>query len=460
MDSKRPRVLMVDDETSFAEDIAALVSDRFDCKVVADGAAAMSEITRRSYDVVFLDIDLRAAESGIDVLRKMKAFDETLPCVMLTKSAELASIVESIKCGAFYYVIKGTGPSIHELVHIAGLAIEDARMRRAVVALNEDGKDALDAIVGGSPAIQRVKREIARVAATDATVLITGESGTGKELVARAIHALSGRGERGRLVAVNCAALPEDVVESELFGHEIGSFTHAVKTRIGKFEAASGGTIFLDEIADMSLQTQAKVLRVFDNQEFERVGGERALHTDARILAATNHDLPALVAQGRFRGELYYRIKVYTIHVPPLRERLEDVPALAVHFARTLGRSMGRGEMGISRAALDALAERDWGWSNVRELQSAVVTAIVRSDGDTIQVSDLGYEGVESFEDAPSYHAAKETVIRQFQLRYFAHLLRVTNGNVTAAAEKAGVQRAALHRLLDKLGLDPEQFRK
>jgi two-component system, NtrC family, response regulator AtoC len=459
MDNRRPRVLMVDDETNFAEDIAALVSDRFDCRVVADGAAAMNEIKRRSYDVVFLDIDLRAAESGIDVLKKMKAFDETLPVVMLTKSAELASIVESIKCGAFYYVIKGTGPSIHELVHIAGLAIEDARMRRAVVALSEDGESALDAIVGASPAIQRVKREIVRVAKTDATVLITGQSGTGKELVARAIHALSGRAERGRLIAVNCAALTETLVESELFGHEAGSFTGALKRRIGKFEAANGGTILLDEIADMSPSTQAKVLRVLEYREFERVGGDRVFRTDARVISATNHDLPAYVAMGKFREELYYRINEYAIHVPPLRERPEDILPLALHFVRTLGREMGRGEMGVSQAALDALAGRDWR-NNVRELRNAVVGAIIRCDGDTIQVGDLGYEGVESFGDAPAYHAAKETVVRQFQLRYFTHLLRVTNGNVTAAAEKAGVQRAALHRLLDKLGLDPEQFRR
>lgn len=459
MDSKRPRVLMVDDETSFAEDIAALVSDRFDCRVVADGAAAMKEITRRSYDVVFLDIDLRAAESGIDVLKKMKEFDETLPVVMLTKSAELAAIVESIKCGAFYYVIKGTGPSIHELVHIAGLAIEDARMRRAVVALSEDGGNALDAIVGTSPAIQRMKREIARVARTDATVLVTGESGTGKELVARAIHALSGRAERGRLVAVNSAALTETLVESELFGHEVGAFTGAVKRRIGKFEVAAGGTILLDEVGDMSPGTQAKVLRVLESREFERVGGNQTLHTDARVVAATNHDLPARVAGGKFREELYYRINEYALHVPPLRERPEDVAAIALHFVRSLGREMGRGEMGISRAALDALTERDWRRNNVRELRNAVVSAIIRCDGDTIQVADLGYEGVESFVDLPPYHAAKEAVLRQFQLRYFTHLLRVTGGNVSAAADRAGVQRSALHRLLDKLGLDPEQFR-
>ena len=450
---------MVDDETSFAEDIASLVSDRFECRVVADGAAAMSEIRRRSYDIAFLDIDLHEAESGIDLLKRMKAFDETLPIVMLTKSAELASIVESIKCGAFYYVIKGTGPSIHELVHIAGLAIEDARMRRAVQALSEDGEGALDAIVGTSPAIQRVKREISRVAKTDATVLVTGESGTGKELVARAIHALSGRGEHGRLVAVNSAALPQDLVESELFGHEQGAFTGAVRRSIGKFEVANGGTIMLDEIGDMPLAAQAKVLRVLEGKEFERVGGNQTIRTDARVVSATNHDLAAQVAKGTFREDLYYRINEYSFSVPPLRERPDDVLAIAVHFARTLGREMGRGEMGISQAALDALAERDWRRNNVRELRNAVVSAIIRSDGDTIQAGDLGYEGVESFEDAPSYHAAKETVVRQFQRRYFAHLLRVTGGNVSAAADKAGVQRSALHRLLDRLGIDPNSFR-
>jgi DNA-binding NtrC family response regulator len=455
----RPRVLMVDDETSFAGDIAALVSQHFDCRVVADGSAAMAEVTRRSYDVVFLDIDLQTTENGIDVLRKMKAYDRTLPVVMLTKSAELASIVESIKSGAFYYVIKGTGPSIHELVHIAGLAIEDARMRRAVVALSEDGQTALNALVGGSPGIQRVKREIAQVAATDATVLVTGESGTGKELVARAVHALSGRAQKGRFVAVNSAALAEYLVESELFGYEAGAFTGAVKQRIGKFEAANGGTIFLDEIADMSPGTQAKVLRVLEYREFERLGANTTYRTDARVVCATNRDLETQVSKGVFRADLLHRVVAFTIRVPPLRERPEDVERIAVHLARRQGQELGRGEMGISLAALDALCERDWRRNNVRELRNAITGAIIRSEGDTIQVSDLGYEGVESFEDLPRYHGAKEGVIRQFQIRYFTHLLRVTNGNVTVAAEKAGLQRAALHRLLTALGIDPERFR-
>jgi Nif-specific regulatory protein len=277
--------------------------------------------------------------------------------------------------------------------------------------------------------------------------------------VARALHALSGRAEQGRLIAVNSAALTETLVESELFGHEVGAFTGAVKKRIGKFEAANGGTILLDEIGDMSPGTQAKVLRVLEYREFERVGGDRVYRTDARIISATNHDLPARVAGGRFREELYYRINEYAIHVPPLRERPEDVAPIALHFAKALGREMGRGEMRISQAALDALAERDWR-NNVRELRNAIVGAIIRSEGDAIQVSDLGYEGVESFDELLHYHRAKEKIVTQFQLRYFTHLLRVTGGNVTAAADKAGVQRAALHRLLDKLGLVADEFRK
>jgi two-component system nitrogen regulation response regulator NtrX len=456
---KKPRVLMVDDEVSFAEDIAALVSDHLRCDVVGTPTAAMQAIRKRSYDIAFLDIDLHAEEDGIALLKKLKAFDPTLPVIMLTKSAELASIVESIKAGAFYYVIKGTGPSIHELAHIANLAIEEARMRRAVAQIDEDAGNPLDAMVGKSPAIERVKREVRRVAPLECFVFITGESGTGKELVARAIHALSGRSRKGRFVAVNCAALPEQLVESELFGHEKGAFTGAEARRLGKFEHANGGTLLLDEVGDMPLGAQAKVLRVLQEKELERVGGNQIIETDARVVSATNHDIPDQIAGGTFREDLFYRINEYTIHIPPLRERPEDVPEIALHLARTLGREMGRGEMGVSRGALEALSDRDWRKNNVRELRNTIIGAIIRCGGDTVQTEDLGYEGLESFDEQPRYRDAKEGVVRQFQRRFFTHLLRTTGGNVAAAADLADLHRAAFHRLLTELGIDPDTFR-
>jgi DNA-binding NtrC family response regulator len=289
-------------------------------------------------------------------------------------------------------------------------------------------------------------------------VLVTGESGTGKELVARAIHALSGRARKGRFVALNCAALPEQLVESELFGHEKGAFTGAESRRLGKFEHADGGTLLLDEVGDMPLAAQAKVLRVLQEKELERVGGNQLIETDARVVSATNHDIPSQIAEGSFREDLYYRLNEYTIHVPPLRERVEDVREIALHMAKVLGREMGRGEMAVSQGALESLADRDWR-NNVRELRNTVIGAIIRSEGDVIQPEDLGYEGLESFNEERGYRETKERVIRQFQRRYLAHLLRTTRGNVSAAADAAGLHRAALSRLLTKLGIDPDAFR-
>ncbi len=460
MADKRPRVLFVDDETGFAEDMAALVSDEFRCDVVGDPVSAMRQFQRFSYDLALLDIDLQHDTDGIGLLKQMKEQDSSVPVVMLTKTADLSAIIESVKCGAFYYVLKGADPSIHDLMHVARLAIEDARLRRAVSRFEEEERDVCDGIVGSSPATRGLKDEIAKVAGLDCAVLITGESGTGKELVARALHAAGGRASRGRFVAVNCAAFPDRLIESELFGHEKGAFTGADKRRIGKFEYAARGSILLDEVGDMPSGGQAKLLRVLQEKCFERVGGNQTVETDARVISSTNRDLAERIRLGDFRDDLYYRLAEYVIHVPPLRERPEDIADIAVYLVAGLGEQVGRKDMGVSQAALDALSGRDWRRNNVRELRNVLLAAMIRCDGDTVQPAHLSYDSYEFAEHPPTYEEAKQETVDQFKHRYLTHLLRLTRGNVAAAAEMAGIQRTTFHRHLTEIGVDAKAFRE
>ncbi len=459
MSKRKPRALIVDDEVAFAEDIAGLVKERLKTDVVADPASALTALDRRSYDIVFLDVDLQAEIDGIELLKRLHELDPELPVVMLTNSADPRTIIESIKGGAFYYVIKGTAPSILELIHIAELAIEDARLRRSVTLMDEFQDDPLNAMQGTSPAVRKIRDEVLRVGPLDCAVLITGESGTGKELVARALHAAGAGTRRGRFVAVNSAGLPEQLVESELFGHEKGAFTGADRRRDGKFEHAKGGTIFLDEIGDMPAQAQAKLLRILQEREFSRVGSNTVIDTDARVISATNRDLRAAVDAGEFRDDLHYRINEFVIDVPPLRDRREDIPAIATRLVQDVGMEIGRGERFISQGALDLLTSRDWARNNVRELRNAIVGALIRCDGDTLQPGDFSFDDFVSPEEPPEYSEAKRVAVEHFQRRYFTHLLRLTNGNVAAAARKAGVHSAAFHRHLSNLGIDSEDFR-
>ena len=458
--SGRPLVLYVDDEVGDAGDLAIVLADQLRVEVVGSPAECMSALRQTSYDLVLLDIELHAETSGIELLKAAKAFDPDLPVVMLTKSTDTASIVASIKAGAFHYVHKGADSAVHDIIHISKVAIQDARMRRAVSQLEEAEADAAMEMVGRSPALAKIRREISRVAPLPCSVLVTGESGSGKELVARAIHAASGRSAHGRFVATNCAAIPEHLVESELFGHERGAFTGADRRKIGKFEYADGGTLFFDEIGDMTPVTQAKVLRALEEKTFERVGGNQTVSTDVRVVAATNHDLTRLGTEGRFREDLLFRINEYTIHVPPLRERKEDISDLALRFVSDAREQMNMPELGISRGALEYLSEGKWRRNNVRELRNAIVGAIVRGDGKTIRPEDFGFDEFEFGHSVPSYEEAKSNSANRFKQRYFTHLLRLSKGSVTAAAETAGIQRSALSRHLSQLGIDARNYKE
>ncbi len=382
-----PKLLVIDDEPNIAFTIRETLSSPTLTVLSAETATAGIELVRREKpDVVLLDVRLPDM-SGLDAFSQIHQIDPRLPVIIMTAFAKTETAIEAMRRGAFEYFVKPV--DLGRLRKQVTQAIEMGRLSRvpAVVAPDEAEELDADVIVGNSPAMHEVYKTIGRVAPQDATVLILGESGTGKELVARAIYHYSQRQEKPFL-AVNCAALSETLLESELFGHERGAFTGADQRRIGKFEQVHGGTIFLDEIGDMSPATQAKALRLLQQQQFERVGGNQTIHTDVRIIAATNRDLETMVAEGAFRQDLFYRLNGFVIALPPLRTRVEDIPLLTSHFIRRANRELGKHVRTVTPEFEKALAAHNWP-GNIRELQSAVRFAMVQATGDVLTADYL-----------------------------------------------------------------------
>jgi nitrogen regulation protein NR(I) len=381
------RLLVVDDESNLLYALKKYLStpalEVFTASTAQEGLRLVKE-TRP--DAVILDVRLPDM-SGLDAYDRIRSLDAQLPVIVITAFARSETAIEAMRRGAFEYLLKPV--DYHELQRVVAKALEVRRLSH-VPAVMEDGDAAqgdADRIVGQSPAMQELYKAIGRAAPQDVTVLVQGESGTGKELVARAIYHYSRR-SRGPFLAINCAALPEALLESELFGHERGAFTGADQRRLGKFEQTSGGTIFLDEIGDMSMATQAKVLRLLQEQRFERVGANETIQTDVRVIAATNRNLATQVELGRFRQDLFYRLNGFTIQLPPLRERREDLPALTRHFLRILNRELGKNIRGLTPAVETLLAAHDWP-GNVREFQSAIKYAMLHASGDILTPEDL-----------------------------------------------------------------------
>jgi DNA-binding NtrC family response regulator len=377
------RLLLIDDDPALipAQVRQTFPPPRYQVDVVHDGAAGIARVLSAPPDVVLLDLRL-PDQSGLEVYERVRAIDARIPVVFVTMAKTADAAIEAMKRGAFDYLYKPLDLTM--LRRVVGEAVEVARRMRSPVVL-ADEPDELDdgdldgAMFGGCPPMLDIYKAIGRVAAQDVTVLITGESGTGKELVARAIYQHSARAS-APFLALNCAAIPENLLESELFGHEKGAFTGADRRRIGKFEQCSGGTVLLDEIGDMPLALQAKILRVLQEQTFERVGGHETIRTDVRVIASTHRDLRARAAEERFRPDLYYRLGVFTIHLPPLRERNGDLPLLVRHFLRRFSRELGRDVRDIAPDALDRLRGHTWP-GNIRELQSVLKQALLAASG-------------------------------------------------------------------------------
>jgi DNA-binding NtrC family response regulator len=454
----RGRVLVVDDERGVRESLRMLLAD--ECEVaeatsVEEGLAAFASAPP---DVVLLDL-VMPGRSGFELLSELSRTPDPPPIVVLTATRNVATAVEAMKRGAADYVTKpfeveALRIKVRQLLARRALEREVERLRARV----EEG-ERLGGLLGRSQAMHEVFRTIRRVAETSASVLIRGESGTGKELVAHAIHELSPRAS-GPFVALNCAAIPANLIESELFGHERGAFTDARERRIGRFESASGGTLFLDEIGELDSGVQAKFLRALEERRVERLGGSPPIDVDVRVIAATNRDLERDVAAGRFRADLFYRIHVVPIDLPPLRERREDVRLLAEHFLAEARSGAGRGPSRIAPGALAALERFPWP-GNVRELRNAIERAVALCEGAAIELGDLPAtvvrtERIEALRDAlREGRLGLDEALADFERALLLEALDETDWNQTRAAERLGTTRRALKLRMDRLDLKP-----
>jgi len=467
------RLLVVDDEPNVRYSIKKrLESESLDVAVAETGRQGVELAGQLHPDAVILDVRL-ADMSGMEVFDRLRELDPRVPVIIITAFAATETAIDAMKRGAFEYLLKPV--DFHQLREVVQRALELSRFRHvpAVFGDEEPAEDA-ERIVGHSPSMQEVYKAIGRVAPRDVTVLILGESGTGKELVARALFHHSAR-TGAPFLAINCAAIPETLLESELFGHERGAFTGAERRRIGKFEQSHGGTLFLDEIGDMSAATQAKVLRLTQEQRFERVGGNETIQTDVRLIAATNKDLEAEVAAGRFRKDLLYRLNVFTIRVPALRERPDDIPLLIEHFLPRFGRTLGRNVRSVAPEAQRCLLAYDWP-GNVRQLQSVLKYAIVQGSGDVLTLECLP----ENLRSSPSaaatgsltaeasmagladftgglLRAGELDIYRRVSLEMdrvvLVTVLRHVKGNQVKASELLGISRTTLRAKLRALRL-------
>jgi len=456
------RLLLVEDERAIRLALSGLLRrEGFEVDQVEDGASALRRLAEQAFDLVLTDLALGDGPSGMDVLRAARREQPETPVVMITAHGSEAIAVEAMKLGAEDYVPKPFDND--EIRLVVRRALERTRLARENRWLRERLARELgfESLIGSGPSMRRVFETIQKVAETDLTVLVRGESGTGKELVAHALHERSAR-RGGPFVAVNCAAISRELVESELFGHEKGAFTGAEARRVGRFEAADGGTIFLDEIGDMAPETQAKVLRVLQERCFERVGGAKPLRVDVRVVAATHRDLERDVRDGRFREDLYYRLRVVEIELPPLRERLEDVPALAARFLAQLAERLGRPPKLLAPDALARLAAYPWP-GNVRELRNAVERAAVLASGDALGAADLalpepGPEPASAAATTLPFAEAKRLATERFERAYLLTALRAHGGNVSRTAEAIGMVRQSLQQKIRELGLREEDW--
>ena len=449
MSDEPATLLIADDDPGLRESLErTLTREGYKVVLASDGNAALERLQGGGIDLVLTDLKMPGL-TGIEVLRAAKAIAPDVDVILLTAFGTVEEAVKAMKEGAYDFLTKPFQRA--QVIKLIRQALERRELIQQNRALQQRLDDLLQqgVVIGASPAFRRMMTLVEQVADSSATVLIQGESGTGKELAARAIHEHSPR-RKGRFVAVNCAALPETLLESELFGYEKGAFTGAAGRKEGRFELADGGTLFLDEVADLSLVTQPKILRVLQEGEFERLGGTRTLQVDVRIVAATNQELAEMVKEKRFREDLYYRLNVITIRVPPLRERYEDVRVLAQHFLRVYAAKNGRKLEGFTAEAIERLESYAWP-GNVRELENVVERSVVLARKDRIDAEDLPEEivGVKR----PPRDAILELVgtpLADIEQRLLDETLRITGGNKTQAAKLLGIDVRTVARKLER----------
>jgi two-component system nitrogen regulation response regulator NtrX len=450
----KPRVLVVDDEEAVRSSLRMIFEyEGYEVLLAANGPAGLRMAEQEAPDLVFLDIKMPQMD-GLEVLKRLKGQEPAPPVVVLSGHGTVKTAVEAVKLGAYDFIEKP--PDSERLLIVARNALGQRRLieenRRLRLSFDDRYR-----MVGRSGTLEAVWDAVRRAAPTTATVLVSGESGVGKELVARAIHRNSLRKDEA-FVQVNCAAIPEELIESELFGHEKGSFTGATEKQIGKFELAHRGTIFLDEVGDMSLRTQAKVLRVLQEGEVERIGSQKTFEVDVRVIAATNKNLEEEIAGGRFREDLYFRLSVVPIAVPPLRERTEDIPPLVEHFVAQFRAENNVGAKSFSSAAVEALRRHPWR-GNVRELKNAVERLLIMVEGDEVRPEHVAGVLRRPNDDAATLGGAatlrdfKETAERAFLVTK----LRESHWNISATAQAIGTPRSNLYKKLDQYGISQEK---
>jgi two-component system, NtrC family, nitrogen regulation response regulator NtrX len=447
------RLLIVDDERSIRDALVQVFEyEGHEVRGAADGPEGLAAAAAVRPDVVFLDVKMPGMD-GLEVLERIRDTDPAALVVMISGHGTIDTAVEATRKGAYDFLEKPLDTD--RLLVTLKRALEFKGLTAHVEALRDQVESRYE-MVGNSHAVRQVLERVEKVAPTDARVLVTGENGTGKELVARAIHRLSARG-KGPFVEVNCAAIPSELIESALFGHIKGSFTGAVADRAGKFEQADGGTLFLDEIGDMSSAAQSKVLRALEQGVVTRVGGSRAIEVDVRVVAATNKDLQAEIAEGRFREDLFYRLNVVPIHVPPLRERRDDIPMLVQHFAGAMARTARIGTKAFTDAAVERLTSREWP-GNVRELRNTVERLLILSSGDQVRAEDVDVLAPGRSAAAPvgsdllgaeTFAEFKERAERVFILQK----LRENDWNVAETARKVDMPRSNLYKKIERYGL-------
>ncbi len=453
----RKSILIVDDEESIRQTLGGILADEgYEVLTAGSGEDALKIIEEELPNLVLLDIWLPGMD-GIEVLKAIRSNYPQIRVVMISGHGTIETAVKATKLGAFDFIEKPL--SLENVILVANHALDMIRLEEENVLLREKIHNEYE-LTGNSPAIVELKEVIALVAQTNAWILIMGENGTGKELVARSLHRRSKRAEKP-FVEVNCAAIPEELIESELFGHEKGAFTGATAKKRGKFDLAHEGTLFLDEVADMSLKAQAKILRILQEKKFERVGGNTFIMTDVRVLAATNKDLETEMETGRFRQDLFYRLNVIPLVIPPLRERKEDIPALVECFLRDFAVKEGEAPKRLSDDAINVLLRHSWP-GNVRELKNIIERLVIMTPSDVITAKDipaLGM-GIDKIPEEPcvpisadSYREAKMDFERQFLVKK----LKEFNGNISRTAEAIGLERSNLHRKIKSYGIEVKE---
>lgn len=444
---KKEKILIVDDEKIVRESFYHwFIEDNYIVDTAEDGETALNKYAKEKYDLLLVDMKMPGM-SGLDLLSKIKAIDKDAIIILITAFSSVPTAITALKNGAYDYVTKPVDPD--ELSHLVKRALE----QRALMVENIQLKESIDEIIkpdnliGESFQIKKIYELVHSVSRTDTTVMIRGESGTGKELVAKAIHINSGR-KYSPIITVNCGALAESLLESELFGHEKGAFTGAQFRRKGKFEMADGGTIFLDEIGSISLRMQIELLRVIETKQFNRVGGNELIKSDFRVITATNESLEDLVKAGKFREDLYYRVNVFTIVIPPLRERRDDIPLLVNFFINKFSRAMNKKIKNISKEAMDFLMNYDWP-GNVRELENAIERAMVVGKSDSITVDDLPFHVSRNNLELPG----DEKSLSSMEKKYINRLLNENGWNISKTAQILEIDRVTLYNKINKYDL-------